>query len=339
MAGYVSQSTLRILAIGLVCIATIAVGAATITSTIDVGTPDATADPTNEQVGQGGSGASDGLGDNESTVDLGTDEGSYNNFDIERCNDFLASTPGTVAYFAAIVAVVYLIKRRYSGGVAMISVYGLAPVVLTAYFLGTSCPDSGGPGLGDGDIGGNGGSAGDAIMTTPEISPIWLVGVFGVLLVAAAAVMIRASGDQTVELEESAEEIEEPDVRDLAQAAGEAADRLEKHNADVDNAVYRAWWEMTRLLEVPNPDSATPGEFAEAAIDLGIAEDDVDELTTLFEEVRYGKRDPASREQLAIDVFRSIEAEYGDGTEASLESGGDAVSTDETDETTDTEDR
>ncbi|WP_207586558.1 DUF4129 domain-containing protein [Halomontanus rarus] len=337
MAGYVSQSTLRMLAIGLVCIAAIAVGAATITSTIDVGTPDAAADPTNELVGQGNSGGDGGLGDNESTVKLGTDEGSYNTFEIERCNEFLASTPGTVVYFGAIVAVLYLIKRRYSGGVAMISVYGIAPVVLTAYFLGTSCSESGGPGLGDGDIGGGDGGAGDAFFTTPEIPPIWLVGVFGVLLVAAAAVMIRASGDQTVELEEPDEEIEQADVRDLAQAAGEAADRLEKHNADVDNAVYRAWWEMTRLLEVPNPDSATPGEFAAAAIDLGIAEDDVDELTTLFEEVRYGKRDPASREQLAIDVFRSIEAEYGDGSSATLETGGE--STGEIDDTTDTEDR
>ncbi|WP_338003094.1 DUF4129 domain-containing protein [Natronoglomus mannanivorans] len=333
-----SQSTLRMLVIGLVCIATIAVGAATITSTVDVGTPDAATDPTSEEIGQGDSGGSGGLGDNESTVSMGTGEGSYIDLELERCNDFLASTPGTLVYFGAIVAVVYLIKRRYSSGAAMISVYGLAPIVLTAYFLGTSCPDRDGRGLGDADLGGDGGGgAGDALMTTPEISPIWLVGVFGILLVAAAAVMIRASGDQTVELEDEDEEIEQPDVRDLAQAAGEAADRLEKHNADVDNAVYRAWWEMTRLLEVPNPDSATPGEFAAAAVDLGIAEDDVDELTTLFEEVRYGKRDPASREQLAIDVFRSIESEYGGGSEADLE--GDDVSTNETDETTDTEDR
>jgi hypothetical protein len=132
--------------------------------------------------------------------------------------------------------------------------------------------------------------------------------------VAVAAVLFRASGDQTVTTlgEEEDDTGEQPDVADLAAAAGEAAERLQEHDADVDNEVYRAWWEMTSLLNVPKPDSATPGEFAEAAIEAGLDESHVDDLTTLFEEVRYGRRDPESREERAIAVFQDIEAEYGE---------------------------
>jgi len=72
---------------------------------------------------------------------------------------------------------------------------------------------------------------------------------------------------------------------------------------------------MTSLLAVPHPESHTPGEFADAAVDLGMDECDVDALTELYEEVRYGRRDAASREERALDVLRNIEAEYGDADE------------------------
>jgi hypothetical protein len=71
---------------------------------------------------------------------------------------------------------------------------------------------------------------------------------------------------------------------------------------------------MTSLLDVPNPDSATPGEVADAAVAAGLSEDDVSELTRLSEDVRYGERDAATREELAVSVFRSVEESYGAGT-------------------------
>jgi len=320
MAGYVSGSGMRLLVIGFIAIGIMSVGAATVTEsvTIQEGTP--TADLS-------GGGASPGGQDQDTNVSTpgGNEEGVVD-MNISQCIDLLDSLPGTIAYFGIAGLVFYGINRRFSVGTTMMAIFGTSPILVTAYFLNTQCTEVGGTG---GGIIGNGTGAGSGL-PMPEISPVVLLGIVGIVLVAAAAVVVRATGDQYDDLEEDEDEEDEgPDVTDLAEAAGAAADRLEKHNADVDNAVYRAWWEMTQLLDVPNPDSATPGEFAEAAIEVGMGRDHVEELTTLFEEVRYGKRDASSREEHAIEVFRTIESEYGAETDASFD---DTVGSSEGDE-------
>ncbi|MFT4958108.1 MAG: hypothetical protein ACI9PP_002168, partial [Halobacteriales archaeon] len=96
-------------------------------------------------------------------------------------------------------------------------------------------------------------------------------------------------------------------------AAGRAADRLETGD-EFENDVYRAWAEMTTELEVEHPSSSTPSEFAMAAVDAGMDRNDVDRLTELFEEVRYGGFDPTpEREGEAIETLRRIETEYAEG--------------------------
>ncbi|WP_436924435.1 DUF4129 domain-containing protein [Halosimplex amylolyticum] len=314
MDDYVSQEALRFVVIGLVAMAAIAVGAATITATVDTGAPGGGEAPQNpgqdSQNQQGGGGGDSSGGGNP--INRSVEGKNRNAVQYTTCIEPLSSWYGGLAYFGAAAMLVYLVKRRYSFGAAFLGLYAIAPPVLLGYFLGTDCASVGGPGLGDGTRGAiaNGTSSPVASM---DIPPVAILGVFGIVLVATAAVLMRASGDQEITTmePEADEEGAEADVMDLAAAAGRAADRLEEHNADVDNEVYRAWWEMTSMLDVPNPDSATPGEFADAAIDVGLGEDDVRELTRLFEEVRYGKRDAESREQLAIDVFRNIEDEYG----------------------------
>ncbi|APX96476.1 DUF4129 domain-containing protein [Natronorubrum daqingense] len=105
-------------------------------------------------------------------------------------------------------------------------------------------------------------------------------------------------------------------------AAGVAADRLESAD-EFDNEVYRAWREMTEFLEVDRPASSTPREFARAATDAGLDRDDVDELTRLFEDVRYGgEATTQTRERRAIEVLRRIEAEYADEREGADTRGG-----------------
>lgn len=318
MAGYLSQGTLRLLVIGLVCLTTVAMGAATITSTVDVEGDSASPVLTGDM---------DDSDDLEEGVDEEDDGGGIERgeggageqyfLQLERCNEFLDSIPGTVVYFAAISGVIYLLKRRYSLGTALIGSYALAPIALMGYFLNTTCVEAGGPneGFANNIVGGSG----SEIVTTPEVSPVWLLVLVGLLLVAAMVVAVRASGDQTVELETETEDVDSAGVADLAAAAGAAADRLEEHNADVDNAVYRAWWEMTRLLDMDNQASATPGEFAEAAVNLGMSENHVNELTRLFEEVRYGEHDAEDRESDATDVFREIEDEYGQEDTTNME--------------------
>lgn len=119
----------------------------------------------------------------------------------------------------------------------------------------------------------------------------------------------------------------EPSTVAIGREAGRAADRLEA-SADVDNEVYRAWAEMTAHVDLDGPETATPGEFAAAAVEAGMDRDHVEELTHLFEAVRYGSERPtADRESRAVAVLRRIQAAYGPeaADDGAIDSGTDAV--------------
>lgn len=316
MAGYLSGNSRRALLVGVVAISVISFGAATVTDSLAL---------------QGDGFDLDGGGTDTGTTDNGTgsvgsidgsgteDDGTISNVNITTCVEPLNTLPGAGAYFGLAILGVYGLKRRYSVGTAMLTGFGVAPFLLVGYFLMTDCPELGG----DDEPPINPPNPTEGI-PIPDVPPLVLVGVLGVVLLVAAAAVVRATGDQYDDLEDPEDEAEEAeaDVSDLAAAAGAAADRLEKHNADVDNAVYRAWWEMTQLLDVPEPDSWTPGQFADAAVEVGMSRDHVEELTTLFEEVRYGRRDPEGREDHAVEVFRTIEEEYGEDVRTSFDEDG-----------------
>jgi len=313
---YASRDSMQLLAVGLISIAAISLGAATVESTVQeasvTGTDANPIIPSGEE--SGSLNTSDMEGNGSVNMDPGDSSGGIV-ANIQTCIEPLSAWYGTAVYFGAFLGVIYLIKRAYSFGAAILGMYAVAPVAFTAYFLATArCVSVSTGGPGNNGVADQIANVAGSSLLSPDVSPVLIAAVFGVALVAVAAVLYRSSGDQTVttlgEEEEAAGE--QPDVADLAAAAGEAAERLQEHDADVDNEVYRAWWEMTSLLNVPKPDSATPGEFAEAAIEAGLDESHVDDLTTLFEEVRYGRRDPESREQRAIEVFQDIEAQYGD---------------------------
>ena len=139
---------------------------------------------------------------------------------------------------------------------------------------------------------------------------------------------VRGRGDESVE----------PDVTDdltdtgdtpaaIGDAAGDAADRIAAASGnDLKNEVYRAWYEMVRVLDVDRPGTSTPGEFAAAAVDAGMRPSHVEALTDLFEGVRYGHHETTTeRETRAIETLRRIEETYGsDGDSESDESGMDS---------------
>lgn len=159
-----------------------------------------------------------------------------------------------------------------------------------------------------------GGSSGFTQGASQTVSTPSLV--LAILLVVALAgsvlMLFVASGDEEETVDGPADDAPDPDVAAVGRAAGDAADRIEG-DADVENGVYRAWVEMTDHLDVDNPRSSTPAEFATAAVEAGMVSDDVDELTRLFEEVRYGGEDVTSeREQRAVSALRRIEAAYAD---------------------------
>jgi hypothetical protein len=122
--------------------------------------------------------------------------------------------------------------------------------------------------------------------------PSWLRGILVVTLAIVALALVGRSL-RRAERSERLDAVEDSTPSDpeaaVADAAGRAADRLlADTDASVENEVYRAWREMTHALEVDAPASSTPGEFAEAAVAVGLDPTDVQTLTDLFEEVRYG---------------------------------------------------
>lgn len=176
-----------------------------------------------------------------------------------------------------------------------------------------------------GDIAGiglfDGGDANETVgqVTDTATDPmviLLVLAVVGVLMVSLVLLRDDVSPDDAV-MDGTTADDDEADLEALAVAAGDAADRLENAQVDgpsVDNEIYRAWVEMTAHLEVDDPETSTPGEFAQTAIDAGMDPTDVSSLTELFESVRYGDREPtADREARAVEVLRRIETDYGSG--------------------------
>lgn len=122
--------------------------------------------------------------------------------------------------------------------------------------------------------------------------PAWLRTVLvavGALLALAIVVRSLRGADRTEHLDSVDRAAAADPETAVADAAGQAAERLlADADASVENEVYRAWREMTRAVDVDAPASSTPRDFADAAVAKGLDPDDVETLTTLFEEVRYG---------------------------------------------------
>ena len=167
-----------------------------------------------------------------------------------------------------------------------------------------------------GNLGGDaGGQAANQLL-----SPTVLVGLLVVVAALFAVLAYRASGDDEATGDPLPEaETGEPEDRNalaaVGAAAGEAADRIE-NAADVDNEVYRAWRDMTDHVDVPDPETSTPREFATAARDAGMDAGHVDALTDLFREVRYGGAEATTdREERAVAALRAIEDRYAEAGE------------------------
>ncbi|WP_290816199.1 DUF4129 domain-containing protein [Halovivax sp.] len=162
-------------------------------------------------------------------------------------------------------------------------------------------------------VGGGGGPGSDGTdLSTFEL--LILATAAAATIFAAGVLFSRHSPDGESDPGATADE-EPTDVAGVGAVAGRTADRIESgaDGGSLDNEVYRAWLEMTQLLDVDRPETATPGEFADAAIDAGLERHHVEELTQLFEEVRYGAAESTpEREERAVETLRRIEAVYGD---------------------------
>lgn len=159
----------------------------------------------------------------------------------------------------------------------------------------------------DDDGGGDESDGGDGDAALNPQSPTGVAALVGAVLLVGLALLVRSrSGDDDREDEA---DTDEETVERVRQVAGEAADRIETDaHADPDNEVYRAWRELTTHLDVADPRTSTPAEFAAAAVEAGVDREAVSELTAVFRAVRYGGRTPTDeRERRAVEALRRIE--------------------------------
>jgi hypothetical protein len=141
---------------------------------------------------------------------------------------------------------------------------------------------------------------------TPSEPPLVLL-VFALIGVVVVGVAILFSQREPDEIDTENTHEEESTSEAIGKAAGRVADRLEDADAS-ENDIYRAWAEMGQLVDPSDPETKTTAEFERAAVDAGLEPSDVRELTSLFEQVRYGTDNPSVRdEKRAISLFRAIE--------------------------------
>lgn len=159
--------------------------------------------------------------------------------------------------------------------------------------------------------GGGSDGAADSVAQTVTTDPLLAFAVAAVLLVGIGLlVRSRRTTDENENDGEStpaASNSSSPSAAELGRAAGNAADRI-ADDTSTDNEIYRAWREMIEQLNMGNPRSRTPEEFARAATDAGMARENVTELTDVFRAVRYGGTDATEeREARAVAALRRIE--------------------------------
>lgn len=235
------------------------------------------------------------------------------------CFEFLRSLEFFVGLAIVIAALFVLLSIRRDPLYAGLLILGWGLPLSLVYLFLAQCPDGNGDETGlvrgeanNSSMPSGGGLFGDNTGHIPESPSIVMLLLLVVVLVVAAVVLVQSTGDDDQERPATVEDPEPEDdrIEAIGRVAGDAADRIDAQG-DVENEVFRAWREMASLLTVDNPQATTPREFAAAATDAGMTRDDVDELTDLFESVRYGGVAPTDdREQRAVTALRNIESTY-----------------------------
>ncbi|WP_144799618.1 DUF4129 domain-containing protein [Halorubrum depositum] len=309
------RDTLAAVLLALLAVVALGVAAATLDSAVSLG-------------GGGLGGTGDGGGPSGESGDVGASPAPSGGGALSvppACFEFLREPPALLAFAAVLTGVAAFVYRDTGSRLAAGAVAGSmgVPVAALGWLLSACRPVDGeiefalGAAVGEGGFlpqggGGAGAGGGEGTASAPELLFALVV---VAALVASVAVLLGAGGDDEPADGEGHAESEEsdpadPDLREVGRTAGAAAERIER--SDADNEVYRAWRDMTEALDVDRPASSTPAEFAAAAVDAGVDEEPVADLTAVFERVRYGGEDAtAERERRAAEALRRIEERHG----------------------------
>lgn len=98
----------------------------------------------------------------------------------------------------------------------------------------------------------------------------------------------------------------------LAREAVRAADAL-KGGEDFKNTIIRCYYQMSQIIYaergIRRDIAMTPSEFELALVEKGIPKEPIQFLTRIFEDVRYGKKQPAKGEEEKAIWFLTVIAE------------------------------
>ncbi|QUO47535.1 MULTISPECIES: DUF4129 domain-containing protein [Halorubrum] len=302
-------------AVALLALVALGVAAATLDTAVDTGS------------GGFGGGGGDAPSVGSDTGDPGvlSPTGEAGEFSASGlCFPSLREPPAVFALLVGLALMAGITYRDTASAFASVAVAGVmgAPIAVLFWVLSTcrSVAQSisislgtGGneTGILPGGAAGGGFGSGEGAASAPQI--LFAVVVVAAVIASVAALLLaggddEADGDAGGRPDEADEE--PPSLDAIGRTAGEAADRIESSNAD--NEVYRAWRDMTDVLDVDRPASSTPAEFATAAVDAGVDEEPVTALTEVFERVRYGGEDATDdRERRAVEALRRIEERHG----------------------------
>jgi len=102
-------------------------------------------------------------------------------------------------------------------------------------------------------------------------------------------------------------------LKELVDQVALSADRI-RSGVDLRGEVIRCYQEMVNILSPrkgEKPTYLTPREFADSLRDAGMADLHIDRLTSIFELVRYGRREDARFAKEALTCLDAIRDAYG----------------------------
>lgn len=321
----------RKLVIPLLAIIAISLAAATLTSPTAVGGI-GTGDENNPSEGlqspanqPGGPGFSIAL-DDESSDNFG----SISPLISLPCLEFLTHDQFIMGAIITLVIIAYILYR-IAGLLVPIGLYvvSAAPVILV-YRILTSCvpveqTSSSLFSFTDGEVAnstsislplpGLGGA--DTAAGTVEPTSVFLFVLLGIGLLIAIILLYESTGDDLSS---------DPTPRSttgipwqISTKSVESTGTLphQVNSVAADNKIYQAWKKMTEEVDISRPKTSAPREYAEKAIEEGKHPGAVERLTDLFEEIRYGTRQPTPEtETQAEEALEEITRETNEDSES-----------------------
>ena len=140
--------------------------------------------------------------------------------------------------------------------------------------------------------------------------PSWFVIIITILLIAVPLTIIWLLWRFVWTKSE-----EEAPLEMLTREAQQALDGLQA-GKDLKDTIMRCYWEMSQILSkernLHRPRGMTVREFEQYLADYGLRTEHIQQLSRLFERVRYGSKSPGPREEKeAMACLRAIVKAYG----------------------------